>query len=502
MRRRKRAAADGARPGPGSSSRSRRTSRRSRPSARSWAACRPAARPWSPRSTSSTRGWGRGSTRPDRPPSAGTCPRATRPRPRPPRPTTAEALGHLQAFGLRTIGELQTRIVHEEDWADAWKAYFPVLRVGRRLVIRPTWRRHRRAPDDVVLALDPGMAFGTGLHPTTRLCLAALEVDRRRRPSRRGTRPRRRLWLGHPRDRGREARGVRRPSASIPTRSPSSRRWRTRAATGSPGGSAPGSAACRAASRRSTWSSPTSSPACWCRSPAPCDDELRPGGTLVASGIFIDREAEVRAAFEAGRAAGSMAGRRRATGSRWWPAALDRARDPTRPGARPASRPAARRVRPVPSGRMRLIQPPPTKLSVEPSAVHAIDPPEYSLVTWRLFVPSISMTSSPGSGPSLWYAKRAPSSDTAKSLPHRLDSRSAVSRHPMSGRLGRSRGHHHRSRRARAPIHPRRSGCHTFEVSLFLVQQLLIGSIKVHLKDLGVVGPRRRDRRPPRCRPG
>jgi ribosomal protein L11 methyltransferase len=87
----------------------------------------------------------------------------------------AEALGHLQAFGLRPIGELTTRIVHEADWAEAWKAHFPVLRVGRRLVIRPTWRRHRRLPDDVVLALDPGMAFGTGLHPTTRLCLAAVE---------------------------------------------------------------------------------------------------------------------------------------------------------------------------------------------------------------------------------------------------------------------------------------------------------------------------------------
>ncbi len=85
------------------------------------------------------------------------------------------ALGHLQAFDLRTIGELQTRVVHESDWANAWKAYFPVMRIGRRLVIRPTWRRHRRAPDDVVLALDPGMAFGTGLHPTTRLCLAGIE---------------------------------------------------------------------------------------------------------------------------------------------------------------------------------------------------------------------------------------------------------------------------------------------------------------------------------------
>jgi ribosomal protein L11 methyltransferase len=85
------------------------------------------------------------------------------------------ALGHLQAFDLRTIGELQTQIVHESDWANAWKSHFPVLRIGRRLVIRPTWRRHRRAPDDVVLALDPGMAFGTGLHPTTRLCLAGIE---------------------------------------------------------------------------------------------------------------------------------------------------------------------------------------------------------------------------------------------------------------------------------------------------------------------------------------
>ncbi len=85
-------------------------------------------------------------------------------------------LAHLQAFGLRPIGELETRPVHEEDWAEAWKRHFPVLRIGRRLVIRPTWRRHRASAGDVVLALDPGMAFGTGLHPTTRLCLAALET--------------------------------------------------------------------------------------------------------------------------------------------------------------------------------------------------------------------------------------------------------------------------------------------------------------------------------------
>lgn len=88
----------------------------------------------------------------------------------------ARELGHLRVFGLRPIGELQTRLLHEEDWAQAWKEHFPVLRVGRRLVIRPTWRDHDALQGDIVLALDPGMAFGTGLHPTTRLCLAGLEA--------------------------------------------------------------------------------------------------------------------------------------------------------------------------------------------------------------------------------------------------------------------------------------------------------------------------------------
>ena len=88
---------------------------------------------------------------------------------------TRERLGHLTAFGLRPIGALRVSTVHEEDWATAWKAHFPVMRVGTHIVIRPTWREHDPEPGDVVVALDPGMAFGTGLHPTTRLCLAGLE---------------------------------------------------------------------------------------------------------------------------------------------------------------------------------------------------------------------------------------------------------------------------------------------------------------------------------------
>jgi ribosomal protein L11 methyltransferase len=84
-------------------------------------------------------------------------------------------LGHLQAFGLRSIGELATRVVHEEDWAEVWKENFPLQRVGSRIVIQPSWREYVPADQDIVIKLDPGMAFGTGLHPTTRLCLVGIE---------------------------------------------------------------------------------------------------------------------------------------------------------------------------------------------------------------------------------------------------------------------------------------------------------------------------------------
>ena len=84
-----------------------------------------------------------------------------------------QALWHLGQ--MRPIGPLQTRALQEEDWANAWKQHYAVLRVGERIVIVPSWLEHTPAPEDVVLHLDPGMAFGTGLHPTTRLCLRLLE---------------------------------------------------------------------------------------------------------------------------------------------------------------------------------------------------------------------------------------------------------------------------------------------------------------------------------------
>jgi ribosomal protein L11 methyltransferase len=66
-------------------------------------------------------------------------------------------------------------IIQEEDWANTWKAHFKPTRIGRRLVIKPSWEEYAATADDLILELDPGMAFGTGTHGTTRLCLEALE---------------------------------------------------------------------------------------------------------------------------------------------------------------------------------------------------------------------------------------------------------------------------------------------------------------------------------------
>jgi len=89
--------------------------------------------------------------------------------------STERALWHLQAFGLRPVGELQVRSVDDADWTDAWKAGYVPQRIGR-VVIVPSWLEEPIGPDEVSLRLDPGMAFGTGLHPTTRGCLTLLQA--------------------------------------------------------------------------------------------------------------------------------------------------------------------------------------------------------------------------------------------------------------------------------------------------------------------------------------
>ena len=83
------------------------------------------------------------------------------------------ALWHL--WQMRYVGPLTIAQRADEDWANAWKEHFYVHRVGARTVIRPPWREYARQEGDIVIDLDPGMAFGTGLHPSTQLCLIALE---------------------------------------------------------------------------------------------------------------------------------------------------------------------------------------------------------------------------------------------------------------------------------------------------------------------------------------
>ena len=85
-----------------------------------------------------------------------------------------EALWYMSR--LYPMPEPTFTVVKDEDWAEAWKRHYHPLRLGRRLYIRPQWTAiPDPRPDDIVLVMDPGMAFGTGTHPTTQLCLIAIE---------------------------------------------------------------------------------------------------------------------------------------------------------------------------------------------------------------------------------------------------------------------------------------------------------------------------------------
>lgn len=78
---------------------------------------------------------------------------------------------------LRRLGaaEVVTTEVQEQDWAETWKQFFKPRRIGQKLVVCPTWEPYHSGPGDIVVTLDPGQAFGTGDHPTTRGCLEQLE---------------------------------------------------------------------------------------------------------------------------------------------------------------------------------------------------------------------------------------------------------------------------------------------------------------------------------------
>ncbi len=77
-------------------------------------------------------------------------------------------------FDMGTL-ELDSQNVKEQDWAENWKKYYKPFRAGEHLVIKPSWESYEAQPGDLVLELDPGMAFGTGTHETTFMCMEQLE---------------------------------------------------------------------------------------------------------------------------------------------------------------------------------------------------------------------------------------------------------------------------------------------------------------------------------------
>jgi ribosomal protein L11 methyltransferase len=83
---------------------------------------------------------------------------------------------HLSEFNInKGSGTVKITEISEEDWAESWKKYYKPLRIGKSLVIKPTWETYKPQSNDIIIEMDPGMAFGTGTHETTVMCLELLE---------------------------------------------------------------------------------------------------------------------------------------------------------------------------------------------------------------------------------------------------------------------------------------------------------------------------------------
>ena len=82
----------------------------------------------------------------------------------------------LNLSGLNIKVDIRTEIVDEKDWSDAWKAYFDVTKITDRITVKPAWKDYNAHEDEIVIHLDPGMAFGTGTHPTTAMCIKLIEA--------------------------------------------------------------------------------------------------------------------------------------------------------------------------------------------------------------------------------------------------------------------------------------------------------------------------------------
>ncbi|MBQ6645326.1 MAG: 50S ribosomal protein L11 methyltransferase [Clostridia bacterium] len=92
--------------------------------------------------------------------------------------TVRERLTHLSELAPGVdLGKLELQVggVDDEDWAESWKHSYKPFRLGRHIVIRPGWEEYKPEPEDKVITIDPGMAFGTGTHETTGMCVSLIE---------------------------------------------------------------------------------------------------------------------------------------------------------------------------------------------------------------------------------------------------------------------------------------------------------------------------------------
>ena len=99
-------------------------------------------------------------------------------------PENKPSKNHLKIIKEKLIGlekecgivsKIICRKIDEQDWSESWKEFFHPLKITQKIVIKPTWQNYDAKPNDVVIEIDPGMAFGTGTHPTTALCISMIE---------------------------------------------------------------------------------------------------------------------------------------------------------------------------------------------------------------------------------------------------------------------------------------------------------------------------------------
>ena len=97
-------------------------------------------------------------------------------------PSAAGKCKTLEAELLRleSVADIETRIeyarIDEQDWAEAWKEYFWPEKITDTIVVKPSWREYPAGPEEIILEIDPGMAFGTGTHATTALCIRMIQT--------------------------------------------------------------------------------------------------------------------------------------------------------------------------------------------------------------------------------------------------------------------------------------------------------------------------------------